>query len=58
MLHGVRPLEPVSFAGAAIVVGSLRVLAGLIPVRRAASLGLVEAARAGSRSAHPAHLAS
>ena len=46
MLYGVRPLDPVSFAGAALVLGSLAVIAGLIPARRAASVNPVEALRA------------
>jgi len=46
MLYGVRPLDPVSFAGAALVLGSLAVVAGLIPARRAASVNPVEALRA------------
>jgi ABC-type antimicrobial peptide transport system permease subunit len=36
----------VSFAGAALVLGSLAVVAGLIPARRAASVNPVEALRA------------
>ena len=46
MLYGVQPLDPVSFAGGAIVFGSLAVVAGLIPARRAASVNPVEALRA------------
>ena len=46
MLYGVQPLDPVSFAGGAVVFGSLAVVAGLIPARRAASINPVEALRA------------
>lgn len=46
MLYGVRPLDPVSFAGAALVLGSLAGVAGLIPARRAATVNPVEALRA------------
>jgi putative ABC transport system permease protein len=46
MLYGVRPLDPVSFVGAALVLGSLAVVAGLIPARRAASVNPVDALRA------------
>jgi predicted permease len=43
MLYGVRPLDPVSFAGGAIVFGALAAIASLIPARRAASVDPVEA---------------
>jgi predicted permease len=46
MLYGVRPLDPVSFAGGALVLGGLAVVAGLIPARRAAAVNPVEALRA------------
>jgi predicted permease len=46
MLYGVRPLDPVSFGGGALVLGILAVVAGLIPARRAASINPVEALRA------------
>jgi putative ABC transport system permease protein len=46
LLYGVRPLDPVSFAGGAIGFASLAVVAGLIPARRAASVNPVEALRA------------
>jgi putative ABC transport system permease protein len=43
LLYGVRPLDPVSFAGGAIVFGTLATIASLIPARRAASVDPVEA---------------
>ncbi len=43
MLYGVRPLNPVSFAGGALLLGGLAVVAGVIPARRAASVNPVEA---------------
>jgi ABC-type antimicrobial peptide transport system permease subunit len=43
MLYAVRPLDPVSFVGGAIVFGTLATVAGLIPARRAASVDPVEA---------------
>jgi predicted permease len=46
MLYGVRPLDPVSFAGGALVLGGLAVVAGLIPARRAASVNPIDALRA------------
>ena len=46
MLYGVRPLDPVSFAGGAIGFASLAIVAGLIPARRAASVNPVDALRA------------
>ena len=46
MLYGVRPLDPVSFAGGALLLGGLAVVAGVIPARRAASVNPVEALRA------------
>jgi putative ABC transport system permease protein len=46
MLYGVRPLDPLSFAGAAVAFASLAMVAGLIPARRAASVNPVDALRA------------
>jgi predicted permease len=46
MLYGVRPLDPASFAGGAVVLGGLAALAGLIPALRAASVNPVGALRA------------
>jgi predicted permease len=46
MLYGVRPLDPISFAGGAIVFGALAVVASLIPAWRAASVNPVDALRA------------
>jgi ABC-type antimicrobial peptide transport system permease subunit len=44
--YGVRPLDPVSFAGGAIVFGALALIASLIPACRAASVNPVDALRA------------
>jgi predicted permease len=46
MLYDVRPLDPVSFAGGAIVFGALALVASLIPAWRAASANPVDALRA------------
>jgi predicted permease len=46
MLYGVRPLDPVSFIGGAIVFATVAAVASLIPARRAASVNPVEALRA------------
>jgi putative ABC transport system permease protein len=46
MLYGVRPLDPISFAGGAIVFGALALVASLIPAWRAASINPVDALRA------------
>lgn len=46
MLYGVRPLDPVSFAGGASVFVAVALIASLFPARRAASVNPVEALRA------------
>jgi ABC-type antimicrobial peptide transport system permease subunit len=46
MLYGVQPLDPISFAGGALLFGTLALVASLIPARRAASVNPVEALRA------------
>ena len=46
MLYGVRPLDLMSFAGGAIVLGVLALVATLAPALRAASINPVEALRA------------
>ena len=46
MLYGVRPLDFISFAGGAIVFGTLALVASLIPAWRAASINPVDALRA------------
>ena len=45
MLYDVRPLDPVSFAGGAIVLGALALVASLVPAARAASINPVDALR-------------
>ncbi|HEU4692792.1 MAG TPA: FtsX-like permease family protein, partial [Vicinamibacterales bacterium] len=45
MLYGVRPLDMMSFAGGAIVLGVLALVATLVPALRAASINPVEALR-------------
>ena len=45
MLYGVRPLDPISFAGGAALFGVLALVAGLIPASRAAAVNPVEALR-------------
>jgi len=45
MLYDVRPLDPVSFAGGAIVLGTLALIASLVPAARAASINPVDALR-------------
>jgi ABC-type antimicrobial peptide transport system permease subunit len=45
MLYGVRPLDPVSFAGAAALLAALALVASLIPANKAASIDPVEALR-------------
>jgi ABC-type antimicrobial peptide transport system permease subunit len=47
LLYGVGPLDPISFAGGAIVLGVLALIATLVPGFRAASINPVEALRAG-----------
>ena len=46
MLYGVQPLDPISFAGGAVIFIAVAGLASLIPARRAASVNPVEALRA------------
>jgi predicted permease len=45
MLYGIRPLDPISFAGGATVFGAVALIASLIPATRAASVNPVEALR-------------
>ena len=45
LLYGVRPLDPVSFAGAAVLFAGLATVASLIPATQAASVDPVEALR-------------
>jgi predicted permease len=45
LLFGVEPLDPMTFAGVAVLVGAAVVLASLLPARRAASLDPVQALR-------------
>jgi predicted permease len=46
MLYGVRPLDPLSFVGAAVVFVAVAACGSLFPARRAASVNPVEALRA------------
>lgn len=46
MLYGIRPLDPISFTGGAMIFVALALVASLIPARRAASVNPVEALRA------------
>ena len=46
MLYDVRPLDPASFAGGAMIFVALALVASVIPARRAASINPVEALRA------------
>jgi predicted permease len=46
MLYGIRPLDPISFAGSAALLVALAVIASAIPARRAASIDPVDALRA------------
>ena len=46
MLYGIRPLDPISFTGGAMIFAALALVASLIPARRAASVNPVEALRA------------
>ena len=43
MLHGVRPLDPISFLGSAAVFAAVALVASLVPAMRAASLNPVQA---------------
>jgi macrolide transport system ATP-binding/permease protein len=45
LLYGVRPLDAISFAGGAVVLGVLALIASLIPASRAASVNPVDALR-------------
>jgi ABC-type antimicrobial peptide transport system permease subunit len=46
MLYGVRPLDPISFIGGAVIFVAVAAVASLVPARRAASVNPVEALRA------------
>jgi putative ABC transport system permease protein len=46
MLYGVRPLDPSSFAGGAVIFVVVAAFASLVPARRAASVNPVDALRA------------
>ncbi|HYX81064.1 MAG TPA: FtsX-like permease family protein, partial [Gemmatimonadales bacterium] len=46
MLYNIRPLDPVSFAGGAILLLALALIASALPARRAASVDPVEVLRA------------
>jgi putative ABC transport system permease protein len=46
LLYDIRPLDPVSFAGAAMLLVALALVASAVPARRAASIDPVETLRA------------
>ena len=46
MLYGVRPLDPLSFIGGAVIFMAVAAAASLVPARRAVSVNPVEALRA------------
>jgi predicted permease len=46
MLYGVRPLDPLSFIGGAVILMTVAGLASLVPAQRAASVNPVDALRA------------
>jgi ABC-type antimicrobial peptide transport system permease subunit len=46
MLYGVQPLDPISFAGGALILIAVAALASVFPARRAASVNAVDALRA------------
>lgn len=46
MLYGVRPLDPLSFIGGAVIFMAVAVFASVMPARRAASVNPVDALRA------------
>jgi ABC-type antimicrobial peptide transport system permease subunit len=46
MLYDIRPLDPISFAGGALIFLAVALIASLIPARRAASVNPVDALRA------------
>ena len=46
MLYGVQPLDPISFAGGAMIFIAVAALASAFPARRAASVNAVDALRA------------
>ena len=45
MLYGVRPLDPISFVGAAVSLAAVALAAGIAPARRAASVNPTDALR-------------
>jgi predicted permease len=46
MLYGVRPLDPISFIGGAVILVAVAAVASLVPARRAASVNPIVALRA------------
>jgi ABC-type antimicrobial peptide transport system permease subunit len=45
LLYGVAPTDPVTFAGVAIVLGTVTVLATYLPARRASAIDPIAALR-------------
>jgi predicted lysophospholipase L1 biosynthesis ABC-type transport system permease subunit len=46
MLYDVKPLDPIAFAGGAVSLGLMMLMASVVPARRAASVNPVDALRA------------
>jgi predicted permease len=46
LLYGVSPIDPISFAGSIVLLGTVALIASVVPARRAASMNPVEALRA------------
>ena len=44
-LYGIPALDPISFAGSAVLLGAVALVASLLPARRAASVNPVQALR-------------
>jgi predicted lysophospholipase L1 biosynthesis ABC-type transport system permease subunit len=46
LLYGISPTDPISFAGSALLLATVALIASVLPARRAASVNPVEALRA------------